>query len=271
MSKGEFARPRSKSPEIQVEGPTYFGSSELRRRASLTVVEFRQLCAQRIVTARFVTRNNKALYTQSDVEKCRAFIEARNDGSTKRTAPLPKTGRPRTALRPNAVRCYDTESAQKVWPLLKERKGLDEIVLETGLHPLTVEQITLDYARLNHSILLFHADLQLIESLPITGVVFPIRSSAQIYDILEDLAGRIEIFEDGRTCVRCLRRDASKSCARCIKELVLEKLEEKRKAAEIAAAGTATTVTDPPVEADPQDASGPDLGSPETAEILATG
>lgn len=215
-----------------LEGEGFFGRGELLRRAKMSETELRQLLGQGILRAKYKNGSGWVMYTDQDVELCRSYLSERY--SRLYDQPLPSAkGRPKslkTLMKETAPRrsletaYYSNEDVVAVWPMIREKKTCDEIFMATQIHPLVIERIMVDYARLNKAVLIAKADLDIINQLPINGILLPITEPHQIVDVFRHLAET-----EDRRCARCKGRPPAKLCGPCMKTKLEEKIAAEKK------------------------------------------
>lgn len=172
-------------------------ASQFEVAAQLTIHEFKSLCKSGHIKPKGVNPQKHRLYPRDLVHK----IALMKDAVTGRI-PIKRWG-----YKPEA---YGDADAHRVISRLAEGATLEEIHLETKIHPQKLLLIAKDRAELARSLVLTRKAIDEIETLPIAGAIFPLRSGDDVVAIL-----RLALKE--HLCASCKRARRSTQCAACLK------------------------------------------------------
>lgn len=182
--------PTSKQNENVPRG--YLTRKMLKDQAGITEYDLRKLEESGVVKPIKKHDNGWCLYAESVLDK----IKYRNIGHRKNTAIV-----------------YTNDEGIKVFKLLKQNKPLDEIIIESGVHPLAVNQILKDYCSITKQLIISTEILEKINNLPIDGEL-PIKYDYQLLEILS------EITKEPK-CTKCGIRPKG-LCTGCAKHSIMK-------------------------------------------------
>lgn len=175
-------------------------ASEFRDRSGLTSSLFMKLVKRGELVA--VGRNvaGWALYHEADVARI----------SEKFKGQLGIVAR-REGLFEGACE-YTTTEAYEIMSRLKKNMPMHEIFLETKLHPVIIQSVQRDWARMHQGMFLSKDDLDDINKLPLEGS-FPITTPRELYEVLL-------IASKDKPCGQCNQRPRSGTCLSCARKAI---------------------------------------------------
>ena len=189
--------------------------SVLCERVGINTSQFRALVTSNVILSDGVNSHGYALYTLDTVER---LIAMKHDGSLFRTLassePTSSSNEAAAHQRPlmTAAMHYSAEDGVRVFELLHAGKSLEQIILQTRIHPLIVKAIRADYDDITGSV---HLPRDIVDRLNDFGRAgrlpgaFPVRSS-------EDVITVVELCAVDRTCSTCEINAAVSSCEDCL-------------------------------------------------------
>lgn len=132
---------------------------------------------------------------------------------------------------------YSTEEALAVFKLVKQGMKLEEVMIETSLHPRVLRAILREYELFAGSIYVFKETVDKMNELPLNGS-FPITNGEGIFDVMQ-------LAAQEKKCSRCKRRAKSQLCSGCerIKTLKNVSVRESKKLASAVTSVPATGIT----------------------------
>lgn len=113
---------------------------------------------------------------------------------------------------------YTTHEAVLVFGLFKQGVALEDIVLETHIHPTVVTTIKRDYEDQAGTLFVSKATLDKINSLPL-DCPLPIKTQEDLFNAMSSIASSV-------ICGRC-KTKPKKYCHGCVSEMVAKKLGRK--------------------------------------------
>lgn len=115
---------------------------------------------------------------------------------------------------------YSSDEAITVITMVKAGRKMDEIFLETKMHPSIVRVIVKDYEMMSGSFLVSKEVLDQINSLELDGV-FPITNEQGLLNVLA-------LAATDHKCAECKKRPRGNMCMPCSKERVVQSMRKKR-------------------------------------------
>lgn len=172
-------------------------ASELCDRCGITKTEFRKLVNRGIVRSCARNQANWTLYHEDDVLKIQKIFANRLGVVSRREGLF-------------SDQCeYSTTEALKVIELLETGMSMDRVFLAVKLHPVIVQSIQRDWARMQGGVFVPQPILDEINRLPLEGQ-FPISSARELYEVLE-------LASKEKKCGQCKKRAISHTCLACAK------------------------------------------------------
>ena len=185
----------------------------LCERVSLTEAQFRTLTASNVILSDGANPSGYALYSNATVER---LIAMKRDGSLFRSlasaAPAAADALSSTPAIVSPTLHYSAEDGVRVFELLRDGKTLEDIILETRIHPMLVKAIRVDYDDITGSIHLTKDIVQRMNALGNDGKLpgaFPLRDANDVFAI-------VELCSTDRTCSTCEKNAALTSCEDCL-------------------------------------------------------
>lgn len=167
----------------------YMTRTELIDRAGLTVAEFNTLRGRNIIKSEKRNTYNWALYTEADLEKARNYAGIRVER-------LRRTDRGAE---------YSVNEGLLVMNRLKVGMPLDDIFVETRIHPSIVSTIARDYEKMSGAVLLPKHVVEAMRELPIEGN----------FKTAQDILKAFEKASSEHKCASCKRKPRSRQCVSC--------------------------------------------------------
>ena len=161
------------------EDEEWITQKQIREKLGISANDFKRLAQVGVIKAS-TKRNNTGhyLYSRKDFEKLKEKIKSVNwhfSKDSKIEQRLPPS------YASDKVVAYTAEEGKKIVTLLRENRKLDEIFIETGIHPAIIMTVVRDFATLCKGLFLTPAIVDKINELPLEGN-FPIDNDKDLYD-----------------------------------------------------------------------------------------
>lgn len=104
---------------------------------------------------------------------------------------------------------FSDDQAQRVFKMLKDNARLEDIVIETGIHPSVVRSAAAEYSAFTGMIIVSKEGLDEIHQLPLEGEL-PLTDERMIIDLIKHYAVS--------KCTSCRKRSPLSICLACLRE-----------------------------------------------------
>lgn len=183
--------------------PGYMSRAMVLERTGLTDGQLASLLRQRRLKRSRTSSYGCALYTEGDVDRIMRELGRQVESGLR----MPNSVVFTTDAGQGGM-TYRAEDAERVILLMKAGRKLDDIFLETKIHPRAIKAIVVDYKDLAGAVVLSREMMVLVNKLPLQGAM-PITEP-------EDLYESIKLALDAGVCRSCrsLPAEACRGCAR---------------------------------------------------------
>jgi hypothetical protein len=208
------AADRTNFPLVPFE--SWIPSSDVIRRADVTMHAFRHLLLRGIIRCIVRNERNWAMYHISEIPKIVAGVKPEAIAGAE-LSQLSKPGG------------YTTEQAVDVFTRLAANEPLSQICIAVRVHPTTLLAIASDYAMLSDCLFIPEHVMRQINELPLEGE-FPISNA-------EDLLAIMQRAARSKKCAFCKTSELGIACVGCVRRRALTEFEERAKEKSLQARG----------------------------------
>lgn len=233
----------------RVAPPGFVTRGVLMEKVGLTEGQIRSLIAAGEVEAEGENSDGYAYYSEKLVER---LLIKKADGSLFRRA--------RSAALASAdmpVASYSSDQGVKVFELLSARVRIEQIVLQTKIHPLVVKRIREDFDDMSQSIHLPREVVDRLNGFKNLPGAYPLTDAAGVLDVFEQCS-------QNRLCSMCSKFDSVGLCEVCLNA---DRRSERKKREEAAATAAAramqpSTSSELDLSVAPTSDAAPPMGAP---------
>lgn len=177
----------------------------LLEKSGLTKAELRSLESQGMVRPAGKNARGWALYEACIVP----VISKKSIAPEDRPAALP------SHKQLDRVVQYTTSEAVLVFGMFKKGMPLEDVILETHIHPTVVTMIRRDYEEMTGTLFVSRSTLERINALPL-DCPLPLKTQDDLYTAMGSLASSV-------ICGRC-KTKPKRYCSGCVSEMVAKKI-----------------------------------------------
>ena len=177
----------------------------LLQKSGLTAAELRSLESSGLVKPAGKNGRGWTMYEEALIP----LISKKAISPENRPAALP------SAKQLDRVVQYTTSEAVLVFGLFRQGMALEDIILETHIHPTVVTMIKRDYEDMTGTLFVSKATLDKVNSLPL-DCPLPIKTQEDIYTAMSSIASSI-------ICGRC-KVKPKRYCHGCVSEIIAKKM-----------------------------------------------
>lgn len=191
----------------QTAPPGYYTKAMIKEKVGLSEPAMRSILWHKIITSDTQSSGGYTLYSEKSVEK---LINMKADGSLFRELRKLKAGALLDENSSTVVANYSDVQGVEVFELLGEGRSLEEIIVETRIHPLVVKRIREDYDDITGSIHIPRRVVDQLNAFEEKGLpgTFPVKDANAVLDFFQGYALV-------RACPTCSDRLASIYCTQC--------------------------------------------------------